>query len=73
MLGAIESLLSAVVADGMSGTKHESNTELFGQGLANIFAPLFGGIASQVLLRELLQIFDKVVILRWQVLFMPLH
>ena len=39
MLGAIESLLSAVVADGMSGTKHESNTELFGQGLANIFAP----------------------------------
>lgn len=46
MLGAIESLLSAVVADGMSGTKHESNTELFGQGLANIFAPLFGGIAS---------------------------
>lgn len=46
MLGAIESLLSAVVADGMSDTKHESNTELFGQGLANIFAPLFGGIAS---------------------------
>ena len=46
MLGAFESLLSAVVADGMSGTKHESNTELFGQGLANIFAPLFGGIAS---------------------------
>lgn len=46
MLGAIESLLSAVVADGMSGTKHESNNELFGQGLANIFAPLFGGIAS---------------------------
>lgn len=46
MLGAIESLLSTVVADGMSGTKHESNTELFGQGLANIFAPLFGGIAS---------------------------
>ena len=46
MLGAIESLLSAVVADGMSGTKHESNTELFGPGLANIFAPLFGGIAS---------------------------
>lgn len=46
MLGAIESLLSAVVADGMSGQKHESNTELFGQGLANIFAPLFGGIAA---------------------------
>lgn len=46
MLGAIESLLSAVVADGMSGTKHESNTELFGQGLANVLAPLFGGIAA---------------------------
>lgn len=46
MLGAIESLLSAVVADGMSGDKHDSNTELFGQGLANIVAPLFGGIAS---------------------------
>lgn len=46
MLGAIESLLSAVVADGMSGKKHNSNTELFGQGLANIVAPLFGGIAA---------------------------
>lgn len=46
MLGAIESLLSAVVADGMSGQKHESNTELFGQGLANIVAPLLGGIAA---------------------------
>lgn len=46
MLGAIESLLSAVVADGMSGTKHNSNQELIGQGLANIFAPLFGGFAA---------------------------
>jgi SulP family sulfate permease len=46
MLGAIESLLSAVVADGMSGTQHNSNRELVGQGLANILAPLFGGFAA---------------------------
>ncbi|ASG05890.1 MULTISPECIES: SulP family inorganic anion transporter [Vibrio] len=46
MLGAIESLLSAVVADGMAGTKHNSNQELVGQGIANIVAPLFGGIAA---------------------------
>lgn len=46
MLGAIESLLSAVVADGMAGTKHNSNQELIGQGIANIFSPLFGGFAS---------------------------
>lgn len=46
MLGAIESLLSAVVADGMSGTRHHSNQELIGQGLANIVAPMFGGFAA---------------------------
>lgn len=46
MLGAIESLLSAVVADGMTGTRHNSNRELIGQGIANIFAPLFGGFAA---------------------------
>ncbi|MDF1756826.1 MAG: SulP family inorganic anion transporter [Legionellaceae bacterium] len=46
MLGAIESLLSAVIADGMTGTKHNSNRELIGQGLANIVAPLFGGFAA---------------------------
>ena len=46
MLGAIESLLSAVVADGMTGTRHDSNQELIGQGLANIAAPLFGGFAA---------------------------
>ncbi|WP_340021109.1 SulP family inorganic anion transporter [Paenibacillus sp. FSL K6-1096] len=46
MLGAIESLLSAVVADGMSGTRHDSNRELIGQGVANIAAPLFGGIPA---------------------------
>jgi SulP family sulfate permease len=46
LLGAIESLLSAVVADGMTGTRHDSNQELIGQGIANIAAPLFGGFAS---------------------------
>jgi SulP family sulfate permease len=46
MLGAIESLLSAVVADGMAGTRHDSNQELIGQGLANIASPLFGGFAA---------------------------
>jgi len=46
MLGAIESLLSAVVADGMAGTKHNSNQELVGQGIANVVAPFFGGIAA---------------------------
>jgi len=45
-LGAIESLLSAVVADGMTNEKHHSNRELFGQGIANIVAPLFGGIPA---------------------------
>jgi len=46
MLGAIESLLSAVVADGMAGTKHDSNQELIGQGVANMVVPLFGGFAA---------------------------
>ena len=46
VLAAIESLLSAVVADGMIGTKHDSNTELIGQGIANIFSPLFGGLPA---------------------------
>jgi SulP family sulfate permease len=46
MLGAIESLLSAVVADGMAGTRHDSNQELIGQGIANMVAPLFGGFAA---------------------------
>ncbi|MFZ1340747.1 MAG: SulP family inorganic anion transporter [Paracoccaceae bacterium] len=43
LLGAIESLLSAVVADGMSGARHRSNAELVGQGVANIGSALFGG------------------------------
>jgi SulP family sulfate permease len=46
LLGAIESLLSAVVADGMTGTRHDSNQELIGQGIANILSPLFGGFAA---------------------------
>jgi SulP family sulfate permease len=46
VLGTIESLLSAVVADGMAGTKHNSNQELIGQGIANIVTPFFGGFAA---------------------------
>ncbi|MBQ9909839.1 MAG: STAS domain-containing protein [Treponema sp.] len=46
VLAAVESLLSAVVADGMTGSKHDSNTELIGQGIANIASPLFGGIPA---------------------------
>ncbi len=46
MLGAIESLLSAVIADGMSNTKHDSNQELIGQGIANVITPMFGGFAA---------------------------
>ncbi|MBS0271207.1 MAG: STAS domain-containing protein [Proteobacteria bacterium] len=46
LLGAIESLLSAVIADGMTETKHNSNQELIGQGLGNIICPFFGGFAA---------------------------
>jgi SulP family sulfate permease len=46
LLGGIESLLSAVVADGMTGTRHRSNMELIAQGVANIASPLFGGIPA---------------------------
>jgi sulfate permease, SulP family len=46
MLGAIESLLSAVIADGMTGKKHDPNAELVGLGLGNIVTPFFGGIAA---------------------------
>ncbi|MFT9847000.1 SulP family inorganic anion transporter [Aneurinibacillus sp. REN35] len=46
VLGYIESLLSAVVADGMTNSKHNSNRELIGQGIANIITPLFGGIPA---------------------------
>ncbi len=46
MLGAIESLLCAVVLDGMTGKKHNSNAELMGQGFGNLVAPFFGGITA---------------------------
>ncbi|MDO6822463.1 C4-dicarboxylic acid transporter DauA [Marinobacter sp. 1_MG-2023] len=46
MLGAIESLLCAVVLDGMTGKRHSANSELMGQGLGNIIAPFFGGITA---------------------------
>ena len=46
LLGAIESLLCAVVADGMGGTRHNPNQELVGQGIANIATPFFGGFAA---------------------------
>lgn len=46
MLGAIESLLCAVVLDGMSGRRHSANSELFAQGLGNIITPFFGGITA---------------------------
>lgn len=46
LLAAVESLLSAVVADGMSGDKHNSNTELIAQGVANVTTPLFGGMPA---------------------------
>ncbi len=46
LLAGIESLLSAVVADGMIGRRHNSNTELVGEGIANILSPLFGGIPA---------------------------
>jgi SulP family sulfate permease len=46
MLAAIESLLSAVVADGMSGDRHNSNVELLAQGVANLAVPFVGGIPA---------------------------
>lgn len=46
MLGAIESLLCAVVLDGMSGKRHSANSELLGQGIGNLVAPFFGGITA---------------------------
>jgi len=46
LLGAIESLLSATVADGVTGDRHDSNTELMAQGAANLLTPLFGGIPA---------------------------
>jgi SulP family sulfate permease len=46
LLGSMKSLLCAVVADGMTGTKHDPDAELIGQGIGNMVAPFFGGIAA---------------------------
>ena len=46
LLGAIESLLSAVVADGLAGDRHDSNTELIAQGISNLICPFFGGLPA---------------------------
>ena len=46
MLGAIESLMSAVVSDRMSNDHHNPNVELIGQGVANIISPMFGGLPA---------------------------
>src|SRR5690606_37304767 len=46
MLGAIESLLCAVILDGMSGKRHSANSELLGQGIGNLITPFFGGITA---------------------------
>ena len=46
MLGAIESLLSAVIADGMAGTRHDPDAELLALGIGNVVAPFFGGIPA---------------------------
>jgi MFS superfamily sulfate permease-like transporter len=49
MLGAIESMLSAVVADAMAGIRHDSNQKLVGQSLANIIAPMLGGLGVNIM------------------------
>lgn len=84
LLGSIESLLSAVVADGMIGGKHRSNTELIGQGLANMASGLFGGIpATGAIARTVANIKNggrtpvagmvhAIVLLLIMVVFMPL-
>jgi sulfate permease, SulP family len=56
LLGAIESLLSATVADGRANTRHDTNQELIGQGIANIAAPLFGALRRPARLRAPLPI-----------------
>jgi sulfate permease, SulP family len=53
LLGAIESLLSAVVADGLAGDRHDSNTELIAQGISNLICPFFGGLRRPERLRGL--------------------
>jgi len=51
MLGAIESLMSAVVSDRMSNDRHNPNVELVAQGFANVISPMFGGLPATVLSR----------------------
>lgn len=65
MLAAVESLLSAVVADGMSGDRHNSNVELAAQGIANLASPLFGVFRRRAPLLERPQIFAQARRLRW--------
>lgn len=84
VLGAIESLLSATVADGVTGDRHDSNTELIAQGAANLLTPLFGGIpATGAIARTMTNINNggrtpvagivhAVVLLLILLLFMPL-
>ena len=67
ILAAIESLLSAVVADGMIGRRHRSNMELVAQGVANIASPLFGGIpATGAIARTATNVKKAGHVLRWQ-------
>ncbi|MDI5788842.1 SulP family inorganic anion transporter [Bacillus licheniformis] len=67
MLGGIESLLSAMVADNMKGTRHDSNKELVGQGIANIAAPLFGGIPATGAIARTATNIKRALLLRFQV------
>ena len=71
LLGAIESLLSATAADGIAKTRHHSNQELIGQGLANIAAPLFGDLQQQVPLLEQQRMFKQVEIVLLHRSFIP--
>lgn len=66
MLGGIESLLSAVVADGMTNSKHNSNRELIGQGIANIVTPFLEEYLQQGRLHERLQILNPVLFHHYQ-------
>ena len=73
VLGAIESLLSATVADGVTGDKHDSNTELIAQGTANLITPLFGGIpATGAIARTMTNIIHAIVLLLILLFLMPL-
>jgi len=73
MLGAIESLLSAVVADSMANTRHDSNAGLIGQGAANILSPFSVVLLRSVQLHGQQPVFAVVVTARWLALFTPLR